>query len=254
MAIHDSYTKEILEQLNYNATWLPTVQLAPGDLCDLRGHEMQVVSNLAEFEIPFELEDPAVETDIEYSSEGAVSINFKASGDPPPAGSLLDLNDAGVSLSFSRSQAVVLRMAKCSSRRIKSLQKVGELVLARHNAGTWPEGYAVVTEIVAAGASTIIISNGKSAGLDLTAKAGVGTGALNLASLDAGLQVKRESKIGAKFVAVPGLTPLVRVSGIQKRFLRPVRFRGAEGTLPTVPRLGGSSPAFGPVDYPDYST
>jgi len=120
MAIHDSYTKEILEQLNYNATWLPTVQLAPGDLCDLRGHEMQVVSNLAEFEIPFELEDPAVETDIEYSSEGAVSINFKASGDPPPAGSLLDLNDAGVSLSFSRSQAVVLRMAKCSSRRIKS--------------------------------------------------------------------------------------------------------------------------------------
>jgi hypothetical protein len=28
MAIHDSYTKEILEQLNYNATWLPTVQLS----------------------------------------------------------------------------------------------------------------------------------------------------------------------------------------------------------------------------------
>jgi hypothetical protein len=246
MAIHDSYTKEILEQLNYNATWLPTVQLAPGDVCDIRGNEMQLMSSLTEFKIPFELEDRAVDTDIEYSSEGAVSINFKASGDPPPVGSLLDIGDAGVSLSFSRSQAVVLRMAKCSSKRLKSLQKVGEQVLALHNAGTWPEGYVVVSEIVAAGASTIIISNGESAGLDLTAKAGVGTGAFTLASLDAGLQVKRESKIGAKFVAVPGLTPLVRVSGIQERFLRPDRFRGAPA--------GASPNAFGPVDYADYLT
>ncbi|BFU94133.1 MAG: hypothetical protein NTNFB02_08550 [Nitrospira sp.] len=245
MAIHDSYTKEILEQLNYNATWLPTVQLAPGDVCDLRGHEIQVVSHLTEFKIAFELEDRPAETDIEYASAGAVSINFKASGDPPPVGSMLDVSDAGVSVSFSQLRAVVLRMAKCTSKRIKSLQKVGEQVLALHAAGSWPEDYVVITEIVAAGASTIIISNGESAGLDLTAKAGVNAGALTLASLDAGLQVKRESKIGAKFVAVPGLTPLVRVSGIQTQFLRPDRFRGAETTSPT---------AFVPVDYTDYPT
>ena len=55
MAIHIAYTKEILEQLNYNATWLPTVQLAPGDVCDIRGNEMRLMSNLKEFEIPFEL-------------------------------------------------------------------------------------------------------------------------------------------------------------------------------------------------------
>ena len=245
MAIHDSYTTEILEQLNYNATWLPTVQLAPGDVCDLRGNQIQLVSHLTAFGIPSELEDQAVETDIEYASEGAVSISFKASGDLPPVGSVLDVGDAGVSISFSRSQAVVLRMSKCSSKRLKSLQKVGDEVLARHNAGTWPEGHVVVTEIVVAGASTIIISNGDSAGLDLTAKAGVSAGAFTLASLDAGLQVKRESKIGAKFVAVPGLTPLVRVSGIQKRFLRPDRFRGGPAGSPT---------GFGPVDYADYLT
>jgi len=243
MAIHDQYTNEILEQLNYTATWLPTVQLVPGDVCDLRGREIQVVSHLNEFEIPFELEDRPVETDINYASAGGVSIHFKASGEPPPTGSLLEVSDAGISLSFNRSQAVVLRMAKCASKRLKSLQKVGEQVLARHNAGTWPDSYVVVTEIVSAGASTIIISSGESAGLDLKAKGGVGTGPLTLASLDAGLEVKRESKIGAKFVAVPGLTPLVRVSGIQKRFLRPDQFRGG----PQAPA------AFGQVDYVDYA-
>src|SRR5262249_42174756 len=107
------------------------------------------------------------------------------------------------------------------------------------------EGYVVVTETVSAGGSTIIISNGENAGMDLTAKAGVGGGALTLASIDANFQVKRESKIGAKFVAVPRLTPLVRVSGIQKRVLRPDRFKSA-GTP-----LAGN--AFGPVDYADYT-
>ena len=244
MALHDQYTSEILEQLNYNATWLPTVQLKPGDVCDLRGNEIQVVSHLDEFKVVFELEDRPVATDIEYASGGAVSIRVKLKGEPMLEGSLLDVNDAGISLSFGRSQAVVLRMAKCASKRLKSLQKVGAQVLAQHNAGTWPEDYVVVTETVSAGASTIIISNGENAGMDLTAKADVSGGVLTLASLDARFQVKRESKIGAKFVAVPGLTPLVRVSGIQKRFLRPDRFKSAGAPLPEN--------VFGPVDYIDY--
>jgi hypothetical protein len=245
MAIYDWYTKEILDQLNYNATWLPTVQLAPGDVCDMHGNELRLVSRLKEFDIPHEVENGPVKTDISYSSAGSVSIQLKLSGDPPPAGSLLEVSDAGIAVSFSKSQAVVLRMADCTSKRLKSVQKVGEQVLARHNAGTWPNGYVVVTEIVTAGASTIIISSGDNAGVDLKAKAGIAAGALSLASLDAGLEVKRESKIGAKFVAVPGLTPLVRVSGIQKKWLRPDQFRGAESSGPA---------AFGQVDYSDYTS
>lgn len=245
MAIYDQYTKEILEQLNYNATWLPTVQLTPGDVCDLRGNEIRLVAHLTEFDIPSESENLPVKTDFEYASAGGVSIQFKASGDPPPTGSLLEVSEAGIALSFSKSSAVLLRMAKCTSKRLKSLQKIGDQVLALHNADKWPDGYVVVSEIVSAGASTIIISSGEDAGIDLSAKAGAGVGPLTLASLDAGLQVKRESKIGAKFVAVPGLTPLVRVSGIKKRFFRPDTFKGA-GPKP-------EPNTFGAVDYADYA-
>jgi len=248
MALHDQYTREIFEQLNYNATWLPTVQLMPGDVCSLRGNEIQRVAHLSEFDIPFVVEDGPVPTDFNYQSAGGVSIQFKLKGDPPPTGSLLEVGDAGISMSFSRSQAVVLRLAKCTSKRLKSLQQVGQQIIAQHNAGTWPEGYVVVAEIVTAGAATIIISSGEKAGLDLAAKASVGTGPLTLASLDTDLQVKRESNIGAKFLAMPGLTPLVRVSGIQKRFFRSPAFGATRGqTAPLPPN------AFGQVDYSDYT-
>jgi len=53
MRIHEQYTREVLEQLNYVATWLPTVRLAPGDVCDMRGHELRVVSHLDEFDVDF---------------------------------------------------------------------------------------------------------------------------------------------------------------------------------------------------------
>jgi hypothetical protein len=244
MPIHQQYTGEVLEQLNYVATWLPTVRLLPGDVCDMRGHELRVVSHLDEFHVDFDLEDRPVASDIEYSSAGAVSVHFKLGGEPPPTGSALKVEEAGISLSFARSAAVLLRLADCSARRIESLHKVGEQVLRLHEKEKWPEGYVVVAEIVEAGASTIIISKGSNAGIDLVAKGAVGQGPLTLVSLDAGLQVKRESNIGARFISMPGLTPLVRVSGIQKRFLRPDRFRS------------GQEPqefSFGAVDYTDFT-
>jgi hypothetical protein len=244
MPIHEQYTREILNQLNYVATWLPTVRLEPGDICYLRGHQISHESHLDEFDIHFELSDRPVETSIEYASAGAVSTHVKLSGDPPPMGSVLQVDEAGISLSFARSEAVILRLADCSARRIKSPRQVGEQVLALHQGGNWPEGYAVVTETVLAGASTIIISNGNDAAIDLVAQGSVGQGLLTLASIDAGLQVKRESKIGAKFISMPGLTPLVRVSGIKKRFLRPDVFKS------------GQQPdefSFSSVHYSDYS-
>jgi hypothetical protein len=243
MPIHQQYTREILDQLNYVATWLPTVRVEPGDVCDMHGYTLSVVSHLNEFGVQFELEDRPVQSDIEYSSAGAVSVRFKASGEPPPTGSILTVSEAGVSLSFAKSEAVLLRMADCSAKRIRSVNNVGKQVLQLHEGSQWPEGYAVVTEVVQAGVSTIIISNGSDAGIDLAAKASVGHGPITLVSLGADLHVKQESKIGAKFVAMPGLTPLARVSGIRKRFLRPDQFRSG---------IEGEQFSFTSVDYDDY--
>lgn len=226
MKLHEQYTTEVHEQLNYVATWLPTVKVALGDVCTMYDHQLQVVSSLADFKIPFATENAPVDTDIEYSSEGAVSIRLKASGDPPPLGSALTVQEAGITLAFNRANAVVMRMSACKASRIKGLHEVGQQILSLKN--EWPKGYVVISQVVKAGTTTIIISKGSDAVIDLVAKAGIGAGALTLASLDAGLQIKNESKIGAKFIAQPGLTPLAYASGVKRRFLGDDVFRGAD--------------------------
>jgi len=159
-------------------------------------------------------------------------MQVKAQGETPPTGSLLNVEDAGITCSFSRSGAVVLQLTGCTGLNIGNLINVGQQVLHRQGAGEWPEGHVVVSEVVRAGASTIIISSESGAGIDLAVKGAVGTGLLSLASLNAGLNVKAQRKIGAQFVSAPGLTPLVRTKGIKKRFLRPDQFRGGPAPDP----------------------
>lgn len=245
MALHSRYTEGVHDELNYLATWLPTVLLAPGDVCTLEDLQLQKVGTLADFGIAFEAKDAPVKTDFEYSSADEVSIDIKAAGQAPIAGSALAIEDAGLTVRFANAGAVLLRLAGCTSRQIANLHAVGQQVLALHRQDQWPEGYVVITETVTAGASTILISQGKDASLDLSAKGGVQAGTVTLASLDAGLQVKRETRIGAKFIAESGLTPLVLASGVRKRFLRPDDFRTRE-----APQGETAAFDFVAVDYP----
>lgn len=242
MSLHQRYTDEIRRHLNYMATWFPTVRLEAGDVCAVRNNELIRVGHLSEFDIGFEMQDAAVKSDILYTSQGAVSIALKAEGQPPPAGSMLQLNETGIAVSFSRANAIAMVLASCSSKRIANLNAVGRQVLELHNYGKWPDDYAVVTEAVEAGASTILISNDDAAGIDLLAGGQLGPGELTLASIEANLSVKHELKIGAKFVSESGLTPLARVSGVKKRILGPDKFRGEQ-----IDEL-----AFKSVDYADF--
>ena len=226
--MHEQYTEEIREELDYVAMWLPSTVVHPGDVCDVKDDKIRVVSHLSEFGIEFEVVDMAVETGFDYSSKGEVSVQFKVKGDAAPPGSELAVDEAGVSMSFGRTNAVVLQLANCTGQRLKSLHKVGQQVLDLHRDDAWPEGYVVVNETVTAGASTIVISNAKEASMDLVAKGAVGSGPLQLASLDAGLETKRASSIGIQIVAKPGLTPLAQFAGVQRRFLRPDRFKAGQ--------------------------
>jgi len=140
MALHERYTDEIRRQLNtYLATWMPTVH----DPCratsaNLRDNELTVVGRLSEFAIDFEVEDGPVKTDIVYTSEGAVSVQVKLDGQPPPTGSMLEVKEAGIAVSFARKHAIALVLASCSSKRLASQTEVGAQVLHLHNQGTWP--------------------------------------------------------------------------------------------------------------------
>jgi hypothetical protein len=247
MSVSKEYTKEVQKQFGYSATWLPTIQVAPGDVGRLRDYQYTHYSTLTDLGIRFEVQQGSAQAEYEYCSSGSVSITTKNLGKAPPIGVGIPKASAGISIKFSREKAVVLRLSHCSSTEIRDLNSVGKKIIAFYKSNKWDRNNVVVTEAVRAEAATILISNSSTAQIDLVARGKVGPNKLDLADLKAKLQVLKESDIATKLIASKGLTPLFRTSGIRRKVLGGLkldRFGGAQ-----TEQLG-----FGIVDYVDFET
>ena len=244
MSISSHYTREILDELNFVATWLPSTTLVPGDVCQMNDGMLRRIGALDDFNVSFETEPGSTESTIEYKSAGAVSVTAKAAGSAALKGSGLGEPEAGLHISFAKENAILLMLTDCASSRIANVHSVGQQVLTQHAAGLWPDDYVVVTEAVACGASTILVSSSTEASIDLSFSAAVETAGFSLATANAGLQSKTERNIGFRAVSAPGLTPLLRTSGVVQRFLRPDQFRGGDAA---------SDVDFAAVSYDDFA-
>ncbi len=248
MSISKHYVQEVRDNTNYLATWLPTVTVAVGDVGTIRDYEYQPLTNLKALGIDFESAPAHVVADVNYYSAGSVSISTKLAGDAPLAGSALAQAKAGMSIRFSRDNGVVLLAARCQSRQIKQMLEVSNEILKRHTTGEWKPDWVLVTEVVSADSTTILISRGSSAAIDLAATGSVSAPTLNLADVDAKFEIVQQSNIGTNILATRGLTPLFRAAAIRKHLFRPDQFRDAG------PERSGEELKVGDVDYDDFAT
>jgi hypothetical protein len=246
MSISKQYTKEMKEQLNYSATWLPTTIVAPGDVGTVFNYEFQHLTTVAEFEIGFATVPNPVQADFDYCSTNAVSITAKASGQVPLAGSIFSQADTGISVKFSRNNAIAFRMSQCSSARIADLNALRKQILLKYNSKEWRDDMVVVTEVVKAARATIVISKSANAQIDLLAHGNIGVQELHIANANAEFQVLRASNIAFNIIAEKDLTPLFRFAGIKKAIFGR-----------TEPRLGLERPpkqrtSFGILNYSNF--
>lgn len=225
MSISRQYTQELRDEINYSATWLPTIHVAPGDVGRITNYEYQPVTNLNTLGIPFEVVHGQTQADFDYYSADAVSISTKAAGDPPALGSAIAQANAGITVKFGRAEAIVFRAAGCRSVQLRDRAALQQEILARYHANEWPDDQVVIMEAVFATSVTILISSGSSAQIDLLAAGNVGPKGLDLASVDINFQAINESNIATKILASKGLTPLFKAAAIRKRLLRPTTFR-----------------------------
>jgi hypothetical protein len=246
MSIQKRYVRELRDNTNYLPTWLPNVQVAPGDVGHITGLQYSGVGNLADYGIEIEIYEGDAEADYDYYSANHVSRTLKLAGHASPPGSTLTEAEAGISIHFSQENAVIFRATGCQSTRIRDLLGLERKIIAMYEAGDWPMDLVVVTEAVYADSVTILISAGQNAHIDLRATSNLAVPQLDLANAEAGLQVANEANVGVKIIASSGLTPLMRTSGLKKRFLRSdVAFRSSSQSHPDI--------AFADVEYEDYA-
>jgi hypothetical protein len=124
MASNQTYTKELRENLNYTATWLPNFKLALGDVGVLSNFEFTYRTNLKNLGISYEEGPPGPKAEYTYLSAGSVTRNIKLSGKAPLPGSCLAKADAGVSFAFNAAEAVVFMASDCRIRSIVDQEKL----------------------------------------------------------------------------------------------------------------------------------
>jgi hypothetical protein len=205
------YITDLYSQFHYYATWLPTSTIEVGSIGTFTGREFERLSHLRNEGIDFEIQEDTNQADLDYSSEGAVTISPKLSGKAPVSGSVLSEVDAGFTVDFSKKNAIVFRAKGVVCSSIKDQIRLGRDLKKKYDEGKWDKKWVVIKELVRAESATILISGATSSRVELKATANVGAAKLDIADASLSLNVAFEKNIGTKIVAEKGLTPLFKV-------------------------------------------
>jgi hypothetical protein len=229
MGLNTKYAKEIHDQYGYLAAWLPTANMQVGDIGTIKDGIFEKTGNLKDLGISFTSQADPQTGDYEYASTNAVSIEFKAAGSAPVAGGAAKA-DANVGISFTRPDAVLFQASGCKTLTLSDLPKVTDAILSQYRAGKWPSDWVVVTDVVSSAATTVLISSGTNAHIDLSVTGNLGTSKASLANADAKFEITKSSAIGTRIVGAKKSTPLFKASGIKTSFFHdPVLMKKAIG-------------------------
>lgn len=254
MRTNTKYTRELKKQFGYLATWLPSTPVSLGDVGIVKRGVFTRLSNLNDFGISFEIEKDSSKSDIDHSSKGAVSISLKAAGTTPAAGSTLTEVDAGITIEFSKENAILFKANGTVSPSIKDQIKLGDTIKKLYKEGKWNIQWVVVTEVVEAESATIIISGSSKGKVELKAEAEVKLGELDIADADAKLGLSFSRDLSTSIIAKESLTPLFKASRIKEHILKKPTFtlKGVEVRNLITPAMALENDeviTFGEADY-----
>jgi hypothetical protein len=239
-----TYTKEIRKSLGYCATWLPNATLRLGDVGVLTDHIYRRVGAAKDFDLRFTAREGPGRSVVDHMSTDSVQLSIVAAAQGPFAQTAPTKARGSLEISFARADAVMFQAGPTTIHEMEDVNAVGIQILDLYRRGEWQDDYVLITELVEAARTTVLIASGKEAKVVLTADAGVELGQTSLIDSKIGLQLESARNIGTRIVSESGLTPLFRAFAVRKPPLRPGRF----GPIRAV-----REPSFQDVDYDDFA-
>ncbi len=224
MSAQDQYTNELKDHFGYYATWNPDVPLSLGDIGILINNLFTKISNISELNLSIEELKDDSETDLEYNSNGNVSVSTKLEGSVAPQGSALTNLDAGIIIEFGKENSIFFKANKTLTSTLKDSIKLGEKVLELFSQGKWNKRWVIITELVTAKSGTIIISNNINGKIELKANADVHATKLDVADADFNFSTQFSRGLETKIISEQGLTPLFKLMGIKTKIFVPPTF------------------------------
>jgi hypothetical protein len=150
-----------------------------------------------------------------FSSKGTTQVTFHALGSAPAGGPAQ--GKATLEIGFTSEDAVFFNAAGCVFHSVADKVALGKEIMKRYVAGDWRREWALVTDVIKAGATTIVVSGAGNASIVLEATGKVKE--IDLADAGLGLSVKRSTNVGYQTVSAKGLVPLFGLCKIQRKFI-----------------------------------
>ena len=220
------------------------MEVRVGDIGIISDYQYRRVSSLADFGFEFGTRKDDSRAIMQYSTENAVSVEIGGGAQAGVPG--VEPVQGKLSVKFRSSDAVLFQAGNCHTLSIDNQHALGEKVLEMSGTGDWPDNYVVVTDVVSAEVTTILISSGSQAEAEFSVKADLNLQSTSLANADTNVRLLRAKNIGTQIVAQRGLTPLFKAQGVVRRLIRPPSFGPQRG-------LAKSAGQFGALDYDDFA-
>ncbi len=227
------YTKTLYENFQpLHATWPPDSPVELGDFgfvdASRQFHKMGKVK--ADRGLTFTVsKQPGKPFQMSFASQGKTQVKLNAKGEAS-AGAPATVR-ASLEVTFSAENAVFFNAAECVSSIVENKAALGDEIMKLYDAGKWDYRWAVITDLIEVGATTIAISGANSASIVFGATSDVPQ--IDLASASVGLGMTTQTNVGFQLATKTGLTPLFGLCKLQGRFLfwedfRPLSLQGPD--------------------------
>ncbi len=213
--IAEIYAQQVFENLKpLHANWEPGYPVKLGDYGVMRDKLFLHLGNIKDLGISYEVRKDDALDDKQFSSKGQAEITFHAKGSVNVNG-VVNVKPS-VEISFKKEKAVFFNAADCEFSTIENKVSLGQAIMGLQK-GVWKKEWAVVTDIVKAGATTLVISGSNASKFVLEASGDVEY--INFADASIGLSPSYSSNVSYQIVAKPGIIPLIGLCKIQSLFL-----------------------------------
>lgn len=214
------YTADLRRELSFLASWPPGARLQLGDVGTTDGDNVFMrLSSLQALGVPFkEMLASEGRENYQYASKGGVDFGVKLAGEPSSLLPNVPLHKAGLGIRFKRKHAVVFRADGARHSRIEDLLLLRNEVLSLIQAGQWNRDWSIVTHLVSADATTVLVGSSASSGIEFELDGAVQAGGLELLSATGSLHTVASREMELAMVGTGGATPLFRGMRVKRRF------------------------------------
>jgi len=229
------YQREMHDNLGFFANWFPTDPVAVGDAGLLEGGRFRRMSSLKELGIVCRRSISSDGQDVYYTSTRGTKLDAGGgvAGQAPVT--------AKVTLEFSRSGAFVFHATGLRVERLENRSAVADALVEAYQQKRWDKKWLLIEAIHVADRATIVVSEDKSAGLELMADASGVAPIASLADPRVNLQVTSMRGKLVHVIGASGLKPLysclrVRAPIVGVPSTRPVRGTARSGVEEVLSR------------------